>query len=138
MSTTTAAFASASAKPSPVIVLTPVFGAAAIASCPFRLSFSTTFDPIKPVPPITTIFMTSPLAVGFVRGALYRFKAPFVLWRAAKNGVPSYRYRAAGTVQQETCANDASPSGSLTISWGRPQGRFHACLRVSLDRGADA
>jgi len=48
------------------MVLTPVFGAAAIASCPFCFSFSTTFDPIKPVPPITTIFMTSPLMM--VRG----------------------------------------------------------------------
>jgi hypothetical protein len=38
---------------------TPVFGAAAIASCPVCLSFSATFDPIRPVPPITTIFMTS-------------------------------------------------------------------------------
>jgi hypothetical protein len=47
--------------PSPVMVLTPVFGAAAMASCLFCFSFSTTFDPIKPVPPITTIFVTSPL-----------------------------------------------------------------------------
>ena len=50
-----------SLSPLPVMVLTPVFGAAATASCPFCLSFSTTFDPIKPVPPITTTFMTSPL-----------------------------------------------------------------------------
>jgi len=56
---TTSASASTSAKPSPVIVLTPVLGAAAIASWSF--SFSTIFDPIKPVPPITTIFMISPL-----------------------------------------------------------------------------
>jgi hypothetical protein len=53
----------ASLSPWPVMVLTPVFGAAAIASCPFCLSFSTTFDPIKLVPPITTIFMTSPLVM---------------------------------------------------------------------------
>src|SRR5215468_3596830 len=33
----------------PVMVLTPVFGAVATASCPFCVSFSTTFDPIKPV-----------------------------------------------------------------------------------------
>src|SRR5262245_17044168 len=80
MSTTTAAFASASAKPSPVMVLTPVFGAAAIASCPFRLSFSTTFDPIRPVPPITTIFMTWPslLILGDCRCAVC-FWAAFVL-----------------------------------------------------------
>jgi hypothetical protein len=47
------------------MVLTPVFGAAAITSCPFCFSFSTTFDPIKPVPPIITIFMTSPSHDGF-------------------------------------------------------------------------
>jgi hypothetical protein len=44
------------------MVLTPVFGAAASASCPFCFSFATTLDPINPVPPMTTIFMTSPLA----------------------------------------------------------------------------
>src|SRR5262249_13717914 len=57
-STTTCVSTRTSFKPSPVMVLTPVFGAAAIASCPFCFSFPTTFDPIKPVPPITTIFMT--------------------------------------------------------------------------------
>jgi hypothetical protein len=30
---------------------------------PFCFSFSMTFDPIKPVPPTTTIFMTSPLTM---------------------------------------------------------------------------
>src|SRR5215831_16961882 len=75
-STTTSAPASAPAKPSPVTVLTPVFGAAAIASCPFRFSFSTTFDPMRPVPPITTIFMTSPLMTVFETTATlpYRFR----------------------------------------------------------------
>jgi hypothetical protein len=34
-------------RPSPVMVLTPVLGEPAIASCPFCFSFSTTFDPIK-------------------------------------------------------------------------------------------
>src|SRR5215813_13342202 len=63
----TCAPAMASLSPSPVMVLTPVFGAAAIASCPFCFTFSTTFDPIKPVPPITTIFMTLPLVAGFAR-----------------------------------------------------------------------
>src|SRR5262244_3883806 len=48
-SITTCAPAMASLSPLPVMVLTPVFGAVATASCPFCLSFSTTFDPIKPV-----------------------------------------------------------------------------------------
>src|SRR5262249_14509628 len=61
-SITTCAPARALLSPSPVIVLTPVFGAAAIASWPFCLSFATTLEPIKPVPPMTTIFMILPLA----------------------------------------------------------------------------
>src|SRR6476661_7040213 len=81
-STTTWAPLSTSANPSPVSVLTPVLGAAATASCPPALSFVMSFDPIRPVPPITTIFIlfapsffavqafaTSELAQGLKRGA---------------------------------------------------------------------
>src|SRR6201987_511551 len=50
---------STSASPSPVIVLTPVLGDAATASCPCSRSLLTSLDPIRPVPPITTIFMTN-------------------------------------------------------------------------------
>src|SRR6185436_13238364 len=57
-STTTSAPARASFRPSPVRVLTPVSGDAASGSWPAPRSFSTSFDPISPVPPITTIFMT--------------------------------------------------------------------------------
>src|SRR6201987_1471138 len=56
-STTTEAPFSTSASPSPVSVLTPVLGAAATASCPCSRSLLTSFDPMRPVPPITTIFM---------------------------------------------------------------------------------
>jgi hypothetical protein len=42
-------------------VSTPVFGAAASASWPWSVSQATSFDPIIPVPPITTIFMIPPL-----------------------------------------------------------------------------
>jgi hypothetical protein len=42
-----------------VIVLTPVLGAAARASSRW-VSLLTTFEPMSPVPPITTTFMTSP------------------------------------------------------------------------------
>ena len=39
-------------------VLTPVFGEAGTASWPCSPSCVTGFEPIRPVPPITTIFMT--------------------------------------------------------------------------------
>jgi len=38
-------------------VLTPELGDAAIASCPCSRNFVTSFDPINPLPPITTIFI---------------------------------------------------------------------------------
>jgi hypothetical protein len=57
-STTTSAPASASSSPSPVRVLTPVCGAAGTASCPWAVSSLMTLEPIRPVPPMTTIFMT--------------------------------------------------------------------------------
>src|SRR3954464_11763258 len=56
-STTTDAPLRMSASPSPVRVLTPVLGAAATASCPCSRSLGTSFDPMSPVPPMTTIFM---------------------------------------------------------------------------------
>src|SRR6476646_4656833 len=56
-STTTETPFSTSASPSPVRVLTPVLGAAATASCPCSRSLLTSFDPMSPVPPITTIFI---------------------------------------------------------------------------------
>jgi len=56
-STTTCAPVSASVRPPPVRVLTPVFGDAAIAWCPCSFSSVTTFEPMSPVPPITTNFM---------------------------------------------------------------------------------
>src|SRR6267143_1246303 len=48
---------STSASPSPVSVLTPVLRDAATASCPCSRSLLTSFDPMSPVPPITTIFI---------------------------------------------------------------------------------
>src|ERR1044071_8450292 len=56
-SITTEAPFSTSASPSPVRVLTPELGEAGIASCPCSRSLLTSFDPISPVPPITTIFI---------------------------------------------------------------------------------
>ena len=56
-SITTCAPATASLTPSPVMVLTPLFGDAAITSWPPRRRMATVFEPIRPVPPMTTIFM---------------------------------------------------------------------------------
>ena len=55
-STTTWVLVSGSANPAPVSVSTPVAGEAGTASC--SRSLFTTFVPISPVPPMTTIFMT--------------------------------------------------------------------------------
>src|SRR4051812_1963905 len=59
-SITTSVPAIASSRPAPVMVLTPVFGEAATTSfSPWRRR-ATVFEPIRPVPPMTTIFMTYP------------------------------------------------------------------------------
>src|SRR5215510_13174615 len=59
-SITTCVPAMAAVRPSPVMVLTPVWGEAATTSWPLWRSMGTAFEPIRPVPPITTIFMVSP------------------------------------------------------------------------------
>jgi hypothetical protein len=46
-----------SVRPSPVRVLTPELGDAATASCPCWRNLVTSFEPMSPLPPITTIFM---------------------------------------------------------------------------------
>ena len=56
-STTTCAPDSTSASPSPVRVVTPDLGDAAIASWPCSASRATTLEPMSPVPPITTSFI---------------------------------------------------------------------------------
>jgi hypothetical protein len=56
-STTTCVPAMASLRPSPVMVLTPVLGEAATTSWPRWRRLATVFEPIRPVPPMTTIFM---------------------------------------------------------------------------------
>src|ERR1700753_3736372 len=62
-SITTCAPARASLSPSPLMVLTPLLGEAARTSwAPWR-RMATVFEPIRPVPPITTIFMVGPSLV---------------------------------------------------------------------------
>src|SRR5690349_20051178 len=55
-STATDAPFNAAASPSPLSVLTPDFGDAASASWPCSRSLVTSFDPMRPLPPTTTIF----------------------------------------------------------------------------------
>src|SRR5437588_7036904 len=49
----------ASLRPLPVMVLTPVLGEAATTSWPPWRKMGTVFEPIRPVPPITTIFIAN-------------------------------------------------------------------------------
>src|SRR6516165_9940718 len=59
----TCAPARASLSPSPVMVLTPLLGEAATTSWPRWRRMATVFEPIRPVPPMTMIFMVySPLS----------------------------------------------------------------------------
>src|SRR5690348_15800663 len=59
-STTTWAPCNTSANPWPVNVLTPVSGAAATVWWPRSLRLLTSFDPMRLVPPMTTIFIWLP------------------------------------------------------------------------------
>src|SRR5947209_16582200 len=59
-SITTCAPAMASLRPSPVMVLTPVLGEVATTPWPPWRRMATVFEPIRPVPPMTTIFMVYP------------------------------------------------------------------------------
>src|SRR5262245_38207737 len=59
-SITTCVPAMASVSPSPVMLLTPALGEAATTSWPPWRRMETAFEPIRPVPPITTIFMVYP------------------------------------------------------------------------------
>src|SRR5713101_1989659 len=58
-SITTCVPAMASLRPSPVMLLTPVLGDAATTSWPPWRKMATVFEPIRPVPPITTIFIAN-------------------------------------------------------------------------------
>src|SRR5215470_18591443 len=51
-----------SLSPSPVMVLTPLLGEAATTSWPPWRRMGTVFEPIRPVPPMTTIFIADLLA----------------------------------------------------------------------------
>src|ERR1700751_6434691 len=59
-SITTCAPATASLSPSPVMLLTPLLGEPATTSWPPWRRMATVFEPIRPVPPMTTIFMPYP------------------------------------------------------------------------------
>src|SRR5947207_14407424 len=72
-SITTSAPAMASLSPSPVMVLTPVLGEAARTSWPPLRRMATVFEPIRPVPPMTTMFLIEKSPVqGFVHHGIGR------------------------------------------------------------------
>ena len=57
---TTCAPVMASLSPSPVMLLMPLLGEAATTSWPPWRRIATVFEPIRPVPPMTTTFMVYP------------------------------------------------------------------------------
>src|SRR5437763_14491245 len=71
---TTCAPGTASLTPSPVIVLTPLLGEAATTSWPPCRKLVTVFEPIRPVPPMTTIIMVHPFLrlIGDPHGVEYK------------------------------------------------------------------
>src|SRR6267378_3639438 len=92
-SITTCVPAMASLRPSPVMVSTPVFGEAATTSWLRWRRMATVFEPIKPVPPMTTIFIANLLVrspqAGFVTvvPSSARFRSTF---RAVTNLYPRH------------------------------------------------
>src|SRR5215813_13515016 len=101
-SITTCAPATASLTPSPVMVLTPLLREAATTSWPPWRRMATVFEPIRPLPPITTIFMGYP--------ACRRFKAATV----AKNlrGFPHRRRHRGGRLGSTELCNAQGIRGS--------------------------
>src|SRR5687768_5897300 len=85
-STTTSAPASAAARPSPVMVLTPDDGEADTASWPRLLRRGISFFPMSPLPPITTIFMLDLLECRPDIGGASRFPPPISGPRAIARG----------------------------------------------------
>src|SRR5262249_39212307 len=146
---TTSAPSTASASPSPVIVLTPVSGDAATASWPASRSFVTSFDPMRPVPPMTTIFISSPFVVvsrpsggadrvplsGVDRGGAGARSSPPT--RQPPTPVARRAGRAAGTGDLAGVAADATAPQPRRSSADRiryPHGGFRA--RVEAAAGA--
>src|SRR5438477_110805 len=78
-SITTCAPAMASLRPSPVMLLTPVLGEAATISWPPWRRMGAVFEPIRPVPPIMTIFIATLLALShrLVLGVHERPSSPY-------------------------------------------------------------
>src|SRR5262245_46110034 len=76
------------------MLLTPVLGAAATASCPRSRSLLTSLDPISPVPPTTTIFMIVPsfLRAHFKSARLTRYDQIAIphFWRNSLGFAPVF------------------------------------------------
>src|SRR5882672_6110 len=71
-SITTCVPAIASLRPSPVRLFTPVLGEAATTSLPPWRRMGTVFEPIRPVPPMTRIFIPNLLPVVLETGSVLR------------------------------------------------------------------
>src|SRR5262249_22391448 len=115
-STTTSAPASAPDSPSPVRVLTPEEGEAGTASWPAPRSRGTSFLPMSPLPPITTIFIPGLLECrpGRIAGPAFLFPSLFLLF-GDDDALGVLRVQYDGC---EPTAHRSSFSASASLSYG--------------------
>src|SRR6516164_1383595 len=157
--------AMASLSPLPVMVLTPLLGEPATTSCPSSRKMATVFEPIRPVPPITTIFMGYPSCRRFKAATLAKNLRGFPQRRKHQGGglgstelcsARGIRGSCGGNVSIERRRRDAevtpmpglaslalaasmsSPWDPGTGSWQRPQRGHEPSLRLDDGEGSTA
>src|SRR5499426_3949793 len=102
-SITTCVPAMASVRPSPVMLLTPVVGEAATTSWPLWRRMATAFEPMRPVPPMTTIFIVYP---------------PLSMRRGMSNAiVPQSRWACTPWAGGRGGSGGVTPQGLVVASW---------------------
>src|SRR5262249_45332213 len=119
-SITTCVPAMAGLRPSPVMLLTPVLGEAATTSWPRWRRMGTVFEPIRPVPPIMTIFI------------------PNLLMRSPEAGFVMFVPRRRRNEPGAGCHGAHSRPGALTReeAGGRARDRFAAYEPPNIQRSS--
>src|SRR5882724_4990651 len=108
-SITTCVPAMASLRPWPVMVLTPVLGEAATTSWPLWRRMGTVLEPIRPVPPIMTIFIANLLVRSPQAGVCDGVRQAAV----SERGPPQGRRRATFPRAPGTACPSRTPSAGL-------------------------
>src|SRR5262249_20869477 len=135
-SITTEAPFNASARPSPVRELTPEDGDAATTSCPRSRSFPTSFDPMSPVPPITTIFM---IVLSYANEAILNCGL-FAMTEQAHRFVTRCRLSASEVLSEATVQLSTSAWSEHKVLYSsRSLGKYPAAMVSTLEsRGLSA